>query len=375
MKFVFAVDSFKGSLSSHRMNAILAQTAQQYFPQAECICVDMADGGEGTLEAIDALKKGEKIVTKAHDPLLNEIESDYRIWGHQTAMIEMAKISGLCRIPYREGNALYTSSLGTGELIKDALDRGCRHIYISIGGSATNDGGIGAMTALGVRFCGASGLPVKPIGKELSAIQTIDITQLDPRIQQTTFTVLCDVTNPLTGPQGATAVFGEQKGAVGEAKDLLEEGMRHYADLLNLFGGRDINTVAGSGAAGGLGAAFITFLQAELRPGIETILDLTHFDDVLKGADYVITGEGKIDEQSCHGKVISGIAKRAKKENVPVIAITARLTIPIETLQRMGIQSAITTVNDIMTLDEAMRRAEELFLNASRRLFAFIRRE
>ena len=246
-------------------------------------------------------------------------------------------------------------------------------LSIAIGGSSTNDGGIGCMRALGVRFLDEDGQELLGCGSDLMEIHTIDCSGLDSRIKETNFTVMCDVTNPLCGEQGATYTFGKQKGASPETLEKLELGMQNYRDLLVQQFGLNMDKILGSGAAGGLGAALMVFLNAELKSGIETVLDLIEFDKKLENISLVITGEGKVDWQSVYGKVMQGVGVRCKKNNIPVVAIVGSMGPDAEQIFDYGINSMITTVNAVMQLDEALERAEELYLNAARRLFRLLK--
>ena len=256
-----------------------------------------------------------------HGPLMEEAQSFYGEFEGDSAIIEMAAASGLPMVPADRRNPLNTTTYGTGELIRDALDRGYRKISIAIGGSATNDGGMGAMRALGVRFLDDQGNELEGRGRDLTRVADIDVSRMHPAVAQAGFTVMCDVTNPLTGPDGATYTFGKQKGGTPEILDVLEGGMVRYAALLKEKLGVDVDKIPGSGAAGGLGAAFCVFLKATLKSGIDTVLDLVHFNELLEGVDLVVTGEGRMDWQSAFGKVPSGIGQRCKERGIPVVAI------------------------------------------------------
>ena len=266
-----------------------------------------------------------------------------------------------------------TTSYGTGELIRDALDKGFRDLSIAIGGSATNDGGIGCMRALGVRFLDEDGNELSGCGGDLIKIRSIDRSGLDPRLRDTHVTVMCDVTNPLCGGNGATRTFGKQKGGTPEILDELEAGMENYRELLRREFGIDMDEEPGAGAAGGLGAALLSFLRAELRSGIETVLDLIEFDKKLEGVSLVVTGEGRADWQSAFGKVMQGVGRRCLRQGVSAVAIVGSMGDGAEQIFDYGIESMITTVNGVMPLEEALERAEELYLGAARRLFRMLR--
>lgn len=373
MKFLFASDSFKGTLSSERIIELLTQAAKDVFPECEVLGVPIADGGEGTVEALISATKGNKQIVQVHGPLMELTESYYGIIHEDTAVIEMAAASGLPMIPKSRRNPLNTTTYGTGELIREALDAGYRKIFIAIGGSATNDGGMGAMSALGIRFLDEDGSRLQGTGAELSKVVDIDVSELHPGVMQSEITVMCDVNNPLTGPEGATYTFGKQKGATPEILDEIEEGMKHYARIIRDQFGVDANEIPGAGAAGGLGAALCIFLQAKMVSGIETVLDLIDFKSLLDDVDIVITGEGRIDWQSAYGKVPSGVGKRCKEKGVPVIAIVGGIGEGVEKIYDFGVESIISTINGAMKIEEALERADELYISAAERLFRIIK--
>ena len=307
------------------------------------------------------------------------------------AVIEMAAASGLTLIPPQKRNPLYTTTYGTGELIRDALGRGCRDLSIAIGGSATNDGGMGCFKALGARFLDSRGSELDGCGKDLAKVSRIDLSQLDPRLRESRITVMCDVNNPLCGENGATYTFGPQKGAGPEELKRLERGMQNYRDvIIRQFGDVSEETVSstdipGGGAAGGLGAALAVFADAQMRSGIETVLDLVDFDRKLEGTgpiqsdegparvDLVITGEGRTDAQSSCGKVLQGVGEHARAKGIPAIALSGSLGDGYEEINKHGICSVMTCVDRPMPLDEALNRAEELYYKAALRLFRLIR--
>ncbi len=373
MKLIFASDSFKGSLSSEEIIRLLTVSAEKVFPGCECCGIPIADGGEGTVDAVIAVTKGDKRAVRVHGPLMEEMESSYGVFHGDCAIIEMAAASGLPLVAADKRNPLHTSTCGTGELIRDALERGYRKISIAIGGSATNDGGMGAMRALGIRFLDKDGNELEGRGKDLAKVADIDVSGILPAVAEAQFTVMCDVNNPLTGPDGATYTFGKQKGGTPEILDELEAGMQNYARVIQTKFGIDVDGIAGSGAAGGLGAALCVFLQARMESGIETVLNLIDFDGILEGADLVITGEGRVDWQSAFGKVLSGIGKRCRAKGVPVAALVGGMGNGAEKIYELGIGSIMTTVNGMMGKEEAMGRAEELYGGAADRLFRMVR--
>lgn len=373
MKILIAPDSFKGSLSSTEIIEIVERAIYTHFQDAEIIKVPIADGGEGTVEAIVTACAGTYHTTEVLDPLLRPITATYGIINDgRTAVIEMAEASGIMLLKEEERNPLITTTYGAGQLIKKALDEGIRDIIMGIGGSATNDGGIGAAMALGVKFLDAQGTEVGHGGRELAKIQSIDISCLDPRLKECTIDVICDVTNPLTGADGATFVYGPQKGAREWELCGLEAGMKNYRARLEELIGEDIGAVAGAGAAGGLGAALLTFFGARLSPGIDTVLDIVDFENLLKDVDLVITGEGNIDGQSIYGKVPVGVGRRCKRFNIPVLAIVGGMGVDAQRVYTHGIDSIMVTINKSMSIDEAIERAEELLYDSVDRALRMI---
>ena len=373
MKFLFASDSFKGTLSSEQIIRLLTESAKEAFPDCETAGTLIADGGEGTVDAVIAMTKGELIRVPVHGPLMEETTAVYGKINEDSAIIEMAAASGLPMVPENLRNPLNTTTYGTGELIRDALDRGFRNISVALGGSATNDGGMGAMSALGVKFLDKDGNVLDGKGSDLEKVASVDVSGLHPAVAETKFTVMCDVNNPLTGPDGATYTFGKQKGGTPEILDRLEAGMKSYAKVAGEALGKDIDHIAGAGAAGGMGAALCGFLNAGLKSGIETVLDLIGFDEMLEGVDLVVTGEGRIDWQSAFGKVPSGIGMRCKKKGVPAVAIVGGMGNGAEKIYEFGVESIIPTINGAMDINEALARAEELYKGAADRMFRFLK--
>ena len=372
MKLLFASDSFKGSLTSQRISQLLTLAAKEVFGECECIGVPVADGGEGTVHAVTEAACGEIQTASAHDPLMNPIKAEYGVFEGK-AIIEMSAASGLTLVPEELRDPMNTSTFGTGELILDALDRGCREIAVAIGGSATNDGGTGCMTALGARFLDENGAELSGCGRDLLKVKKIDLSGLDKRIKDTRFSVLCDVKSPLCGKNGATYLYSEQKGAAPKTKEELERGMINYRDLIKTSFGVDCDKIEGAGAAGGLGAALKVFLNAQMRSGIDAVLDMIHFNELLEGVDLVITGEGKTDAQSCRGKVVQGVGRRAKARGIPVVCLSGSLGKGAEELYSDGISAFMTTVNSPMTLGEAMKNAESLYFCAAKEMFRLIK--
>ena len=373
MKFLFASDSFKGTLSSSRIAELLTTAAKESFPDCICTSVETADGGEGTTDAVLDAVNGQRMFLTVHGPLWKKTDCFYGKLDERRAVMEMAAASGLPLLQEAQRDPRKTTTYGTGEMIQDALDHGFRDISIAIGGSATNDGGMGCMCALGVRFLDQEGRVLTGCGENLGKIARIDLSDLDPRITETKFTVMCDVNNPLCGENGATYTFGGQKGGTPEILEELETGMLHYRELLLETFHVDVNEVPGAGAAGGLGAALVVFLNATLKSGIETVLDLVDFDTRLQGVSLVVTGEGCTDWQSAFGKVLHGVGMRCKKYHIPVVALAGSMGQGAEQIYESGIDSILTTVNAPMELHTALEQAEELYLNAARRLFRMLK--
>lgn len=373
MKFLFASDSFKGSLSSQKIAELLEKAAREIFPDCQCDSIVVADGGEGTTAAVLAATNGKKLPVQVHGPFWEDITSNYGMLDENRAVMEMAAASGLPLVPKEKKDPRYTTSYGTGEMIADALKRGYRDISIAIGGSATNDGGIGCIRALGGKFLDDCDQELKGCGEDLIKIRKIDLTELNPLVKECKFTVMCDVTNPLCGKDGATYTFGGQKGATPEIQKELEEGMCNYRDIIKQQFNLDMDTIPGAGAAGGLGTALMVFLNGTLKSGIETVLDLVDFDEHLKDVDIVVTGEGATDWQSVFGKVMQGVGVHCKKRHIPAVAIVGSMGSGAEDIFDYGIESIITTVNNIMPLSDALNHAEELYLGAARRMFRLLK--
>lgn len=373
MKFLFASDSFKGTLASEEIIQLLTDSANRIFPGCETAGVPIADGGEGTVDAVIAAAGGKLRRIKVHGPLMEETESCYGILGTDSAVIEMAAASGLPMVPAGLRNPLRTTTFGTGELIRDALEQGYKKISIAIGGSATNDGGMGAMRALGIHFLDDSGTELGGTGADLIKVASVDMSGLLPAVKEAEITVMCDVNNPLTGADGATYTFGGQKGGTPEILEELEAGMVHFAEVIKRSAGMDVNQVPGAGAAGGLGAALFAFLRASMKSGIETVLDLIGFDSLLEGVDLVVTGEGRMDWQSAFGKVPSGVGKRCKARGIPAVALVGGMGEGADKLFEFGVESILPTINGAMDMEEALSRARELYIGAADRMFRLIR--
>lgn len=373
MKIVFGSDSFKGSLSSGKICEILERTSNKIFPNAETQGVWVADGGEGTLDAVLKERKGEKVTVAVHNPLFGRTEASYALFDGKEALIEMASASGLTLIEKDKRNPLKTTSFGTGELIRDAIDRGCKKIILAIGGSATNDGGMGAMSALGFKFLDRFGNVLRGTGEELEKIAKIEISQGKKLIEGVEFQVMCDVTNPLLGENGSSYVFAPQKGANSQCVKKLERGMEIYSHAVKEAVGKDFSQKPGAGAAGGMGFALMAFLGAQIKSGIDTVLDLIDFDEKIKSASLVITGEGRMDGQSVCGKVPYGVGMRCRKYNIPCVAVVGGLLEGYEKIYDSGVKSVITTINGEMSLEYAIENSERLYEDAAFRLLSAVK--
>ncbi len=373
MKLLFASDSFKGTLTSEQTIALLTKAAKEVFGECDCDGVPVADGGEGTTDAVVKATNGEFRKVTVHGPLMEPEEACYGILDEHRAIMEMASASGLPMVPDEKRDPRKTTTYGTGELLKEILNQGYTDISIAIGGSATNDGGMGCIRALGVKFLDAGGNELEGRGEDLARVAEIDDSGIDPRIKNVTITVMCDVTNPLCGKDGATYTFGGQKGGTPEVLDELEEGMKNYRDVIIKKYSINPDDMPGSGAAGGLGAALLVFLNASLKSGIENVLDLIDFDQKLEGISLVVTGEGQTDWQSCFGKVMQGVGCRCKKYQVPAIALVGSMGKGAEQIFDYGICSIMTTVNGVMPLKEALDNAEDLYYRGAVRMFRFIK--
>ena len=367
MKIVICPDSFKGSLSSvEAADAIARGIRMGVGGDIEIVQIPIADGGEGTADTLVRATGGEIRKLRVHDPLIRETDAFFGILGDgRTAVIEMAAASGLYLLSENERNPLITSTVGTGELLLAAVEAGVEKIVIGIGGSATNDGGTGAMSALGVKFLDKSGNILPQGGAALADLDRIDMSEFKFPLDKIAVEVACDVTNPLCGPTGASAVFGPQKGASPEMVTKLDLALANYSQVMKRDLGKDVALMPGAGAAGGLGAGLAAFLDAKLRSGIDMVLDAAGFDEAISNADLVITGEGKIDEQTAYGKTIGGVLKRAAKLNIPVVAIAGSIAGNIQPLYDAGLTAVFSIALGPMSLDYAMNNAERLIKSVS----------
>ncbi len=358
MKIVIAPDSFKESLSSMEVASEIEAGFRVIYPDAEYVKLPIADGGEGTVAALVEATGGELVRLSVTGPLGDAVSSFYgRSGDGGTAVIEMAAASGLDLVPPAWRNPLETTSYGTGELIRHALDSGVRNFIIGIGGSATNDGGAGMLQALGARLLDADGNQIGYGGGPLESLARIDISGLDPRLQDSRIQVACDVDNPLTGERGASAVFGPQKGATPEMVRQLDANLGHFAALIRRDLGKDIEQSSGAGAAGGMGAALLAFLAADLRPGVEIVVEAIRLAEAVAGASLVITGEGRMDGQTVYGKAPIGVAKVAAAHQVAVIGLAGSLGDGVEAVYEHGISAVFSVVTGPCTLEQALKDA------------------
>ena len=357
MKLVIAPDSFKESLSARAVAEAIAAGWARVYPDAELLLCPMADGGEGTVDALLSATGGKLQQTRVSGPLGDPVEAHWGLLPDAQAIIEMAEASGLHRVEPGRRDVLAASSYGTGELIRAALDAGVRRIVLGLGGSATNDGGAGLLAALGVRFLDREGQELPLGGAALARLSQIDLTGLDTRLAQVEVMVAADVDNPLCGPRGASAVFGPQKGASPEQVAQLDEALGHYADVMAATLGEDLRDFPGVGAAGGLGFAARAVLRAGFRPGVELVAELSGLVEAMQGADLVITGEGRLDGQSLHGKTPVGVARLARTAGVPVIALAGSLGEGYQRLYAEGIGAAFSLAPGPLSLEQAMAEA------------------
>ncbi len=376
MKVAAAIDSFKGSMTSLEVAEAFEKGVKKVYKDAEFIKIPLADGGEGTVKALIDNLDGKMINIKVKDPLMRDIDSFYGISGDgKTAVIEMAAASGLPLLSLDERNPLKATTFGTGELIKDALEKGCREFIIGIGGSATNDAGIGMLSALGYVFLDENGNELEPNGENLINIRSFKDDKVMKEVSEAKFLIACDVDNPFYGPNGAAYVYGKQKGATNDIIKILDEGMINFSNVIKKIRKTDISNISGSGAAGGLGGAFTAFFNSELKPGIDIITEKIELENKINGSDYVITGEGRIDFQSAMGKTPSGVAKLAKKYGIPVIAIGGSVDDEIGDIYDCGITAAFSIIDSPMTLDEAMdtENAQRLVEKTAEQIFRLIK--
>lgn len=374
MKIVIVPDSFKESLSAFEVASEIEAGFREVFPDADYIKIPMADGGEGTVAAMVAATGGALVEVIVTGPLAEPVRACYGVTGYgRTAVIEIAAASGLALVAPHLRNPLKTNSYGTGELIKAALDAGIRHLIVGIGGSATNDGGAGMLQALGVKLLDSCGCEIGFGGGCLKDLSRIDISGLDPRLKTCRIEAACDVDNPLTGPAGASVVFGPQKGATPAMVSELDACLVHYAGLIERDLGVDVALAPGGGAAGGMGAALLAFFGAVLRPGIDIVMEAVGLEAVVRDADLVITGEGRMDSQTIHGKTPVGVARVARRYGKPVIGIAGTLAEDVAVVHGYGIDAVFSVLSQICTLEEALNNSAANIRSASRNIAATVK--
>ncbi|EJL6829310.1 glycerate kinase [Vibrio cholerae] len=359
MKVVIAPDSFKESLTAKQVCDAIQAGLARVWHDAKFVAIPVADGGEGTVQSLVDATQGRLVEVKVMGPQGKRVEAFYGMLGdNQTAVIEMAAASGLHHVPLAQRDPKLTTSFGTGELIRHALDKGVTKLIIGLGGSATNDGGVGMLAALGARFTNADGDPIQLTGGGLRELTHIDLQDFDPRLQNCDILVACDVNNPLCGDKGASAVFGPQKGATPEDVQLLDGALRQFGLLTEKVTGKMVLESAGAGAAGGMGAALLAYTQAILRPGIEIVLETVQLAHQVSDADLVITGEGRIDSQTVHGKTPMGVAKVAKRFDVPVLALCGCTGDNYQAVYQCGIDAVFAAVPRAMSLEDALKESD-----------------
>ncbi len=369
---IVASDSFKGSLSSLEVGRSVCEGIHSLYPEDRVLIVPVADGGEGTVDAILTSREGKRISRVVKGPLGQEVEASYGLIDNgKTAVIEMAEASGITLIDKEALDVMQASTYGTGELIKDAIEKGVSKLYIGLGGSATNDGGIGLAAALGIRFLDETDRFLEPIPANLSKMSSIDTRQKMKIPANLDIILLVDVDNPLCGERGASFVYGPQKGGKSEELVALDQALNRYADLVSELTGRHEKETPGAGAAGGLGFALMTFFKAKAQRGITTILDLIGIVEKIADADLVITGEGHMDSQSVNGKTPIGVAQLAKKYQVPTVAIVGGASTHLEVLYDAGISGVFDIINQPMSLEEAVTDAPTLITNTSKNIISF----
>ena len=366
MKFIIAPDKFKGSLTGFEFCDAVEEGLRMVFKEAEIFKMPLADGGDGTMEVARHYINGDKVSVTVNDPLFRPIEASYLYSkGTGIAYIEMAEASGLKLLKDEESNCMYTTTLGTGELIVDALEKGAKEIILGIGGSATNDGGMGMASALGYRFLDGDEEELEPIGGNLAAVRKIDDSNINPKLNGVMVKVACDVTNPFYGQNGAAYVYAKQKGASDNEIVLLDQGLTNFAEIIHRRFNMDLQKIDGAGAAGGVGGGALIFLKGDLISGIDMVKELSGFDTAIEGAYWIITGEGKLDEQTLSGKTIDGVVTSAKRKQIPVAALCGSVSISIAQQQAFGIEYVASIVRGVGTLQEAMAKSYDNLVNAT----------
>ncbi len=374
MKVVAAPQTFKGSISALNAAEAISIGVKNIYPSAEVILCPVADGGDGTLETLVEVSNGNIVECVVEGPTGTPVEAQWGAMGdEQTAVIEMARTSGLALLDLNERDPLNASTYGLGEAILSALDQNYRKFIIGIGGSATNDGGAGMAQAVGISLKDEFGKEIPRGGAALSKLHSIDTAGMDPRIKQSEFMVACDVNNPLTGPEGASAVYGPQKGATPEMITQLDEALKNFAETILRDLGEEVEHISGAGAAGGLGAGMMAFMGGTLKPGVDIVLDTVGLADKLKGTDIVITGEGGIDFQTVYDKAPIGVAKLAKTLGIPTIALAGLVGKDFQVVHKDGIESVFSIVNGPMTLENASSNAHRLIVESTEQVMRLLR--
>ena len=371
MKIVLAPDKFKGSLTGFQFCKVVEQNIKLVLPHAKIIKLPLADGGDGTIEILEYHLKGKRIKVRVNDPLFRGIEASYLYMDSiKTAFIEMAEASGMCLLKKEDQNCYNTTTLGVGEIILDAIHKGAKTIILGIGGSATNDCGIGMASALGYTFEDENGVELSPVGKNLCLIKNINTNNVLPELKSVTFKVACDVTNPLHGKEGAAFVYGPQKGASPNEIIALDEGLKNISKLFKKQFDKDVHNIKGAGAAGGMGAGSLVFLNAKLQSGINLVKELVDFEEKIKNANWIITGEGKLDSQTLSGKTIDGVLTSAKKQNIPVAALCGSISLSKTDADALGLSYTDSVMEKAKSLDDAMQNGydyvKQLAINFAR---------
>jgi glycerate kinase len=368
MNIIVAPDSFKGSLTAAEAADAIVQGVREVMPEAEIVSIPLADGGEGTVEALVLATRGRILQAEVTGPMGDPVEASYGILGDDvTGVVEMAQAAGLSLVPAQKRNPLLATTYGVGELMRAALDEGCRWLIVGLGGSATSDGGAGMAQALGVRLLSGDGDDLKRGAAALMSLERIDTSGRDPRVEETTIYAASDVTNPLCGPEGAAAVYGPQKGADDQMVRRLDQALAHFAEVVERDLVIDVREMSGAGAAGGLGAGLVALCGAEIRSGPSLVLELLRFEEYLEAADLVLTGEGKVDRQIEFGKAISGVAMLAEKHTVPVVAFAGSLEEEQADLVERGISAVVPIAPGPIEEAAAMAQAGELLQAAAER--------
>jgi glycerate kinase len=358
-KIILIPDSFKGTMTSTEICGIMKEVIHSHFPECAVRSVPVADGGEGSVDCFLHSMGGIKVYEKVSGPFFHEMEAFYGIVDDgKTAVVEMAACAGLPLVG-DSGDPMVTTTYGVGQLIRSAVERGCEKIVLGLGGSCTNDAGCGAAAALGVKFLDKNGTEFVPVGGTLKDIAEMDVSQMHPGLRKTELVCMCDIDNPLYGENGAAYVFSPQKGAGPEEIRLLDEGLRSFAGVVRRSLGTDPGAIAGGGAAGGMGAGMAVLLKAELKMGIQAVLDMVRFDSMIQGADLIFTGEGKIDQQSLRGKVVIGVARRAKLQKIPVVAVVGDIGENIEKAYDEGVTAIFSINNVAVPFEKARLRCKE----------------